>query len=584
VSLIAGPTLWAERVTNEASTSEREGEHANPLQLARFHGDAPMKHLRWIGILLLLLMLLQTCCSDFANAQSAAAVTDNATNTAKNASELIGKLDQLVEQNRRLEKQNQELMEEINALRQFLPKQPASPTAALSRDPGTTKNVTTASDSAGLHEESGDVAQPLTRAPDPDALNAGVVETRDAPAAQEESKTWGKYTPNFGFKVANTDFGDLSVSIYGYGRYLNQLGLNSTYTDAFGNVKNVQRRQDFQLNKVQIKFLGWLLDEKFRYFLYAWTSNASQGLGAQVVLAGNLNYSFSKAFSVSAGIRSLPGTRSVEGNFPFWLGVDTRLIADEFFRPSYSSGVWVSGKIANRLDYIAMIANNLSTLGVSAAQLNNGFNTFSTSLVWTPTSSEFGQSFGDFEHHDKMAARLGAHFTRSDEDTQEQPNSNQFENTQIRLEDGTVIFTPNIFGPGIVVTDVTYKMAGFDAGLKYHGFSLDGEYFLRWLDHFKGPGTAGLPAIFSHGFQLQASAMVLPKYLQLYLGGSTLYGKYGNPFDFRAGVNYFPFHNKVIRWNSEFLYLRNSPVGYTAVPFALGGNGPVFHTTLELAF
>ena len=175
----------------------------------------------------------------------------------------------------------------------------------------------------------------------------------------------------------------MSISIYTYARYLNQLGLDATYLDALGNVKNVQQRQDFQLNKVQIKFLGWIMDPKFRYFLYAWSSNASQGLGAQVVLAGNLSYSFNKAFNVGAGIRSLPGTRSVEGNFPFWLGVDTRLIADEFFRPSYTSGVWAWGKIAKRLDYIAMIGNNLSTLGVSAAQLNNGFNTVSTSLVWT---------------------------------------------------------------------------------------------------------------------------------------------------------------------------------------------------------
>ena len=167
----------------------------------------------------------------------------------------------------------------------------------------------------------------------------------DTSAAQEEPYKWGGYTPNFGFKVANTDRGDMSISIYSYARYLNQLGLDPTYTDAFGNVKNVQQRQDFQLNKVQIKFLGWMLDPKFRYFLYAWSSNASQGLGAQVVLAGNLNYAFNKSFNIGAGIRSLPGTRSVEGNFPFWLGVDTRLIADEFFRPSYTSGVWAWGKI-----------------------------------------------------------------------------------------------------------------------------------------------------------------------------------------------------------------------------------------------
>jgi hypothetical protein len=83
---------------------------------------------------------------------------------------------------------------------------------------------------------------------------------------------------------------------------------------------------------------------------------------------------------------------------------------------------------------------------------------------------------------------------------------------------------------------------------------------------------------------LQAATMVLPKTLQIYLGGSTIYGKYGNPWDFRAGVNFFPFHNKVVRWNNEFLYLHRSAVGYPSVPFALGGTGPVFHTNLELAF
>ena len=498
-----------------------------------------------------------------ANAQTAAAA-GGASPDAQNTAAVLSKIDQLVEQNKELEKQNRKLVDEIRT--------PASgPGKGTPSTPGTTGTETApATDStatAGRPQQSEQRQTPV-----------------DAFAPQEEPRKWGTYTPNFGFKVANTDRGDMSISIYSYARYLNQLGLDSTYTDAFGNVKSVQQRQDFQLNKVQIKFLGWMLDPKFRYFLYAWSSNASQGLGAQVVLAGNLNYSFNKSFNIGAGIRSLPGTRSVEGNFPFWLGVDTRLIADEFFRPSYTSGVWAWGKIANRLDYIAMIGNNLSTLGVSAAQLNNGFNTVSTSLVWTPTTGDFGVGFGDFEDHKRLAARLAGHFTRSNEDRQEQPNSDQFENTQIRLEDGSVIFVPNLFGPGISVNDVTYKMAAFDGGLKYHGFSLEGEYYLRWLDHFQGPGTAGLPTIFSRGFQLQTSAMVLPKTLQAYLGGSTLTGKYGHPWDFRAGLNYFPFHNKVVRWNNEFLYLYKSPVGYTAVPFALGGTGPVFASTLELAF
>jgi len=512
----------------------------------------------------LLILFVIASCSVSAHSQTATPEANHSTTVVQSVSEVLKTIDQLVEGNRQLEKQNRELMDQIEALRQVLAKQAAGRTNATQKEAGKADRLTAITEA--LQEGQGTKA----------AANAA--------AGQEERYMWGRYTPNLGYKVADTEQGDLSISIYSYARYLNQLGLDPTYKDAFGNVKNVQQRQDFQLQKVQIKFLGWILDPNFRYFLYAWSSNASQGLGAQVVLAGNLSYTFNKSVSIGAGIRSLPGTRSVEGNFPFWLGVDTRLIADEFFRPSYTSGVWAWGKITDRLGYITMVGNNLSTLGVSAAQLNNGFNTISNSLVWTPSTGEFGLGFGDFENHQKLATRLSGHYTRSDEDKQEQPNSDQFENTQIRLEDGSVIFTPNLFGQGISITDVRYQMAAFDGGLKYHGYSLEGEYFLRWLDHFNGPGTAGLPRIFSHGFQMQASAMVVPKTVQFYLGGSTVYGKYGNPWDFRSGVSYFPFKNRVVRWNNEFLYLHKSPVGYTSVPFALGGTGPVFHTNLELAF
>jgi len=487
------------------------------------------------------------------------------TSSTPSAPDLLRTVDQLIEENGRLEKQNRELMNQIKTMRDALAQQST---------PQNSNQPTEEQQNAAVNSKV-QVSESL-QTEEPAAV--------EHPGADEVPGKWGIYTPNLGFKLANTEYGDLSLSIYTYVRYLNQLGLDASYTDAFGNVKAVQQRQDFQIQKLQMKFLGWVLDPKFRYFLYAWTSNASQGLGAQVVLAGNFNYTFNKYLNVAAGITSLPGTRSVEGNFPFWLGVDTRLIADEFFRPSYTSGIWAKGNLTDHLRYQVMLGNNLSTLGVSAAQLDNGLNTVASALVWTPTTTDFGQGFGDFEHHDHLAVRVAGHFTRSTETKQSQPNSDQFENTQIRLEDGSVVFTPNLFGKGITIDELRYRMAAFDSGLKYKGLSLDGEYFLRWLDQFTGPGTAGLPLIFSHGFQAQASAMVVPKTLQLYGGGSTVFGKYGNPWDFRAGTNWFPWHNKVVRWNNEFLYLHKSAVGYTSVPFALGGTGPVFHSSVELAF
>lgn len=407
---------------------------------------------------------------------------------------------------------------------------------------------------------------------------------KEKPASEAPSTaSYGRYTPNLGYKLANTEYGDLSVSIYTYARYLNQLGLSSNYTDAFGNTKSVQERQDFQLQKVQIKFLGWVLDPKLRYFLYTWTSNATQGQGAQVVVAGNVGYTFNDHFTFAAGITSLPGVRSTEGNFPFWLSVDSRHIADEFFRPSYTSGVWLKGNITKRLRYQVMLGNNMSTLGVSASRLDHKFNTLSSALVWAPTG-EYGQGFGDFEDHQSAASRFGLHFTRSDENKESQPNSDSFENTQLRLSDGTVIFTPDLFGPGVTITDATYRMLDVDGGVKYRGFALEGEYYWRWLNNFKGTNIAGVPNLFDHGFQLQASAMVVPKTLQLYVGTSRVNGQFGKPWDIRSGANWFPWKNKVVRWNNEWLYLYKSPVGYSSVPFALGGKGSVFHSTLELAF
>ena len=408
------------------------------------------------------------------------------------------------------------------------------------------------------------------------------------PADEGDDKFDGRYTPNLGFKVANTEWGDLNVSIYSYVRYLNQLGLDETFTDSFGITKTVQNRQDVQLLKLQVKFLGWILNPKFRYFLYAWTSNANQGQGAQVVLAGNLQYTFNKYFTLGGGIRSLPGTRSVEGNFPFWLSVDSRLIADEFNRPSYTSGIWATGNLHDRVKYQVMVGNNMSTLGVPASRLDNGLNTVSSSLVWFPTG-DFekgfsGQGWGDFEHHEKFSTRLGFHFSRSDESRESQPNSEQFENTQLRLSDGTVIFTPEIFGPGVVISDARYRMMTVDGGFKYRGFSLEGEYFWRWLDNFRGDNTGGIPRLFDHSGQIQASAMVVPQKLQAYAGYSKIFGQFGQPWDFRIGTNFFPFKNKVIRWNTEALYLKRSPVGYTSVPFPLGGRGWVFHSNMELAF
>jgi len=509
--------------------------------------------------------------SDVAGAQAPASTA--VPSEAANTNDMLKAIDRLTDQNRQLAKQNQQLMDQITALRRTLEHRGGA-------DSGDALSLAS---SVAAKDSSAEITQARAN----DGSSSSALSTMPAVLVeqenkQEETKKWGKYTPNLGFKVARTEHGDLSISIYTYARYLNQLPLAKNYTNGFGQVVPVVQRQDMQLQKLQFKFLGWGIDPKFTYYLWAWTSNPTMGQGAQVVLAGHIDYKFSKYFALGAGIYSLPGTRSVEGNFPFWLSVDSRLIGDEFFRPSYTTGVNFKGDLTERLRYQAMLANNTSQLGVSALQLDNGFNTFSGALAWE--TDDFGLAWGDFDDHQKLATRLGVHFSRSHETAQSQPGTETIENTQIRLGDGTIVFTPNIFGPRTQVTALDWKMTCADVGLKYHGFSLDGEYYWRWLNNFSGPGTAGLPEIRNHGFQLQASAMAIPKTLQVYSGGSMVLGNLGGGYDTRVGINWFPFKNKVVRWNGEGLLLYRAPVGYTSVPYNVGSTGFVFHTSLEMAF
>lgn len=418
-------------------------------------------------------------------------------------------------------------------------------------------------------------------------LLAASAAAQPAPADDPPSPPPRRYTPTEGFKVADTDRGDMSIRLFTYFRYLNELGIDATFTDSFGDTRDVRQRQDLQLNKVQVTFFGWFMNPDLRYSMFVWSANSTLGLATQVVLAGSLYYTVNDHLTLGMGIGSgLPGTRSLEGSFPFWLMVDQRQVADEFFRPGYTTGLIANGRIVDRLNYQVMWGNNLSQFGVDAGQLDNRIDTVSGAVIWMPTTGEFGRGIGDFQRHERLATRIGAHLTHSTEDRQSQPNTDAFDNVQIRISDGNVVFAPGLFAPGLQVEQLRYLMFAADAGIKYKGVSFDVEYYRRRLDNFEVRGTGQLPftAIRDTGFQMQASAMAVPDFVQVYAGGSKVFGAHGDASDVRAGVNLFPWKNEAVRWNAELIHLNRSPVGSITLPYSVGASGPVFHSSLMIYF
>ncbi|MFC5270354.1 hypothetical protein [Adhaeribacter terreus] len=404
------------------------------------------------------------------------------------------------------------------------------------------------------------------------------------PAESDSTGNPEEHVPGIGFRVVTKKDGTLNFATYLSSRYLNQQGMESSFTDSFGRNFRLQKRNDLQFQKVMLYFKGWLFNPDFRYLLYTWTSNANMGQVAQVVVAGNIQYKVKNYLDLGIGVGGLPTNRTMFGQWPHWYRHDARPMADEFFRGSFTTGIWAQGRIHKNIFYKTMLGNNLSQLGIDGGQLDDGFDTWSSALLWKGVNYGPVASYGDLEHHENLSGMLSVAYTRSDETRQSQPGTEAPENTQIRLSDGTGIFSFNAFNDSSQVLEARYQMASVSAGLKYKGFSLDGDFFYRRISDFKALGALSVSELTDQGYSVQAGAMLIPKTLQLYGIGSYINGEYGNPWEINGGLNWYLLKNRVLRVNSEVIISKNSPVGYLSFPTVVGANGTVFMVNLELFY
>lgn len=393
-----------------------------------------------------------------------------------------------------------------------------------------------------------------------------------------------EHVPGGGFKLLEKKDGALIFSIYASTRYLNQKGLDNSYTDSFGRTFTVKQRNDFQFQKVMLYFKGWLFDRRFRYMTYVWTSNTSQGLGAQVVVAGNFQYLINKYLDLGVGIGGLPTNRSLIGQFPSWLRHDARTMSEEFFRASYTSGIWLQGDLGKGFNYKTMIGNNMSQLGIDAGQLDNDFDAWSSTLWWVSEGYGRFMDYGDFARKNTLRGALGACYSQSSESAQSQAGSEAPENSQIRLSDGTNLFGINAFNTGANITAARYQMTSFMGGLKYKGFSLDADFFLREISDLSSTGPIPVSKLEDTGFDLQASAMLVDSTLQAYGTYAQIDGEYGDPSEICLGLNWFPYKNRSLRLNAEVILADKSPIGSLAHPVVVGSNGTAFMINIELFY
>ncbi len=423
------------------------------------------------------------------------------------------------------------------------------------------------------------------------AESAGTSEAAGKPVASKQKRqpterieAWGEFEPGEGFLVGRSSAGELAISAYALVRYIDQMPAEQTFTDHLGDEHPVDNREDIYPHRVMIFLKGWLASPKLVYNIFIWTVNTTD----QKNIFGSMGYQFSRKFSLYGGINGLPGTRSLQGSHPYWLGHD-RVMADEFFRPYFTNGVWAQGEMMSGLWYNAMVGNNLSTLGVKATQLDRRF-AYGASVWWMPTTKEFGPrgAYGDWEKHENIATRFGFSTVYSPEQSFADSTSGVPGNTSIRLADSLNVFDTGSLAPGVTVRNVNYRLLSIDAGMKYRGFFLQTEFYTRWLNGFRADGPLPVGEIVDKGFYVQAAFYPLPKKLELYAATSQIYGDsgagFGNSSEVLAGLNFYPFNTRNHRLNLQIMDVNHSPVSSTFGYYTGGQNGTTVSTAFSVFF
>jgi hypothetical protein len=397
-------------------------------------------------------------------------------------------------------------------------------------------------------------------------------------------ETWGVYDPGKGFVVGSNELGELDISAYGMVRYMSQHDDDQVFTDHLGNERPVDVRSDIFSHRVMVFLKGWMGSEKLIYNITIWTVNTTD----QDAIFANLGYQFSRKFSLYAGLTGNPGSRSLNGSHPYWLAHD-RVMADEFFRPFFGSGIYATGEALPGLWYSATVSNNNSSLGVKASQLDRKY-TYGGTVWWMPTTHEFGPrgAYGDWEWHEELATRFGMSYVDSPEQSFRSTTGGNPDNTTLRLADSVNLFETGALAPGVTIENADYRVLALDAGLKYRGMFLQAEYYQRWLDNFDANGLLPVAEIKDTGFYVQGSFFPIRQKLELYALTSQIYGDddagFGDSSEYGVGMNWYPYPTRNHRLNLQLLDVNKSPVSSTFGYYTGGQDGWTLASSFSVFF
>jgi hypothetical protein len=508
--------------------------------------------------------------------------------------ELIHRLQRLEQQNAKLAEQNQALVRQIEAVTsrydqlnrrlERIEPRAESPTPTL---PAPVPPASVSPSEAARLLRS-DQAPPQSTGPGPGSAPGGTCEAPDQPGvarplAESARPAFskflvGEYDDDRGAFVlvrprdAQRVPFELRVDLFTEARYTNFARSADTWTDSTGVPRPIRNFNSVEVTRNFIQFSGFGIDPRLQFTAILFSSTAIN----DTVYLGWINYRFSDAFDLRVGNWIVPGTREWFESFRYTLGAD-RTMATTFFRPNISPGIWAQGEPIKNVRYVAMVANSLNRFSQGVERISNSM-AFGGTVWWEPLG-EFGPGPSDIEDHQRPTPRIGTNLALSRERNQ---GFGTFgfgnpEDTILRLSDGTPLFRPGALAPGVELVSTGVNLWTIDAAVKYRGFSLSGEAFMRWLNDFDSRGgQLPIRSIFDDGALLQGGYYVIPGKVEGFARSSFVNGRFGGGYEWGAGVNWYVHGTRDWRMTFEVLNINHSPAMNLLTVYRAGESGTVF--------
>ena len=435
-----------------------------------------------------------------------------------------------------------------------------------------------------LETQNSELKSELSSFKEDEAMESAEQKKAAEEAKKKEPKYIATYDKGFVFKPVDPKKTPFELRVNGrmQFRYNGFDRDRTTYPTLAGPVL-VENRNDFEIERGRLEFSGFMFEENLQYYINIDSDTDDQHRA--IFHDFWVNYKFDDAFNLFAGKAFVPGSRD-------WLSGSTRThladrsMANSFFRPDRSIGLWAEGEVADGVFYRAMLANGFNTQDLRAStsphEIDNSL-AYAVSSYWD-VFGDYGKGYADINHSCDLLARIGHSFTYAPNHGQDNLAGTRAEESTFRLSDGSLLTANGVLGPGAQVRDFDVYLYAIDAAFKYQGWSMNGEYYFRWIDDLHATAPISTTELYDDGFYVDLGKMIMPKKVELVGRVSTVDGAFGDSWEYAGGTNLYLNGDHSHKITIDAAVLDGSPTSASSPNYEVGQDGVLYRMQYQVAF